>query len=81
MRRILLVIFAVSSFAACTPGSGENGTCNTTADCQVDLDCLNLLYDGGGICKFPCAVEGMNCPTQSPVCTATGYCSADGGIY
>jgi hypothetical protein len=81
MRGILLVILAVASLAACNPGSGENGTCTSTPECQLNLDCRFLLADGGGICKYPCSAATMNCPGGSPVCTSGGYCSKDGGIY
>jgi hypothetical protein len=82
MRRTLFALFALAAFAACTPGVGENGECiPNEGQCQVNLDCISVLPDGGSLCKYICATGGANCPRSTDVCTSEGYCSSDGGIY
>jgi hypothetical protein len=91
MIRIALVVFALASFAACTPGTGENGKCNpaTVGECQVNLDCFVTDADagadaGGAVCKYVCSPgsSGQPCPSGNYTCVdPPGYCAPDGGTY
>ena len=79
MRRLALTI-SILAGAACSPGSGEYGSCKMTPDCQVKLFC-HLPSDGGadGVCRYSCQVQ-QDCSTYSEVCGLTlGLCSSDGG--
>jgi hypothetical protein len=89
MRRLVLTI-SILLGAACTPGSGEYGSCINTSDCQVALFCdptqgsiVNdagnpQAADGGGVCRYTCP-SPSTCSTYGEVCGANGYCSKDGG--
>jgi hypothetical protein len=85
MIRIAFVAAALLSFAACTPGIGENGACNPSdvGQCQVNLDCFVTSFDGGAdagaFCKYVCAPFGQQCPNNNYACNADGYCIPDAG--
>ena len=87
MRRTLLFFFALTAFAACTPGTGENGACDpaNVGECQVSLDCFYVNPDagadaGGAVCKFPCGPSSP-CPTGGHYACVDppGYCGPDAG--
>jgi len=86
MRRLFLSMFLLLG-AACTPGSGEYGSCVTTADCQVNLFCEPIggvtNNDGGfpiadgGVCRKACQLS-TDC-LNNEQCGTNGFCSSDGG--
>jgi hypothetical protein len=86
MIRIAFAVLAMASFAACTPGIGENGACNPAdlGACQVNLDCFQTNHDAGVdagfYCKYVCGPGGQQCPNSNYACvTPPGYCVPDGG--
>ena len=88
MIRIALATFALASFAACTPGTGENGTCDpaNVGQCQENLFCFVTNLDagvdaGGAVCKYVCG-PSQPCPNGFYTCVSPpGFCAPDGGQY
>jgi len=78
MRRLALTI-SILAGAACSPGSGELGSCMMTPDCQVKLFCQEPTVDGGtGVCRYSCQIQS-DC-LNGEICNPTlGLCSKDGG--
>jgi hypothetical protein len=77
MRRLVLTMTLLLG-AACTPGSGEYGSCTTTPECQVNLECKPV--GDAGVCRYTCDVSNSACSAYGEVCGPTlGLCSKDGG--
>ncbi len=78
MRRLALTICILAG-AACSPGSGEYGSCTMTPDCQVKLFCQPNVGDGGaGTCRYSCQVQ-PDCSNGETCNPTLGLCSKDGG--
>lgn len=98
MRRLLVTVAVVLTACARSNECPEltpapelraqpyGGACQTTADCEAGLECLEFSTSLR-LCSVPCSRGGAHCPENSGACLQVGHpdgicrrgCEPDGG--